>query len=429
MNKLYSACMVLFLLGESIAIVQGQETLPPPRPVKVPEPPADWTLWDGLKSTFPTEAGALRPGVVTADADFLIWFLAGPRDSVPLASTAPLSTPGAIVLGSLGDADRDTKRPSAGGRFSVGYWQIQDNPWVPGGIRDLGAEAVFFFVAQRSAGFSVSNAPNLGRPFYDLNNQAESGFLVAGPGLATGGVTAHADAEIWGVEANLWKNVYCNYPGTTRSLSVMAGFRSLDYRGRFDVGSISVFKQDLTNFPTFAPFAGSTLQVLDAFATHNRYYGGQIGVEGKWWPEEWILIDLALKLGIGTTGESINTTGFQVLTRPDSTQTTTPAGLLALPSNIGYRHRTVFSQVPEIDVKFSLPVFHHLTASTGFSALYWSKLLRPALQVDRELDITQIPNFPNATSAQPTNLPKPSVPFKQSDLVLLGISLGFEFRW
>jgi hypothetical protein len=429
MNKLYLACMVAFLIWEGVAIAQGQETLPTPRPVTAQEFPADWTIVDGLKSTFLTESGTPRPGVVTANAEYLIWFLAGPRDSMPLASTGLLGSPGNVVLGSLGDADRDSKRPAAGGRFTVGYWQLQDNPWVAGGLRDLGVEAVFFFVAQRSAGFNVGSASNLGRPFFNLNDQTESRFLVAGPGLATGSVAARAEAEVWGAETNLWKNVYCNYPGTTGSLNVMAGFHFLDYHARLNIGSVSVFNRDLTNFPDFLPFAGSTLQVFDAFSTHNRFYGGQIGVNGKWWPEEWILLELGLKLGIGATSEELSISGFQVQTMSNSTRTTTPAGLLALPSNIGNFHRDVFAQVPELDAKIAVPVFHHVTLSTGFTALYWSKLLRPALQIDRELDITQIPNFPAAASAQGTGLAKPGVPFKQSDLVLLGISLGLEVNW
>jgi hypothetical protein len=72
-----------------------------------------------------------------------------------------------------------------------------------------------------------------------------------------------------------------------------------------NTGSVSVFNRDLRNFPEFLSFAGSTVQTLDAFATHNRFYGGQIGLDGKWWPEEWILMELGVKLGIGATSEEL----------------------------------------------------------------------------------------------------------------------------
>ena len=48
----------------------------------------------------------------------------------------------ASTYGSVGNL-RDAEKAlggSAGGRFTLGYWQIEDNAWV-GGIKDLGGEA------------------------------------------------------------------------------------------------------------------------------------------------------------------------------------------------------------------------------------------------------------------------------------------------
>ena len=43
----------------------------------------------------------------------------------------------------------------SGGRFTLGYWMIEDNPWVPEGIRTCGVEARFFFVGSGSANASI----------------------------------------------------------------------------------------------------------------------------------------------------------------------------------------------------------------------------------------------------------------------------------
>jgi hypothetical protein len=162
----------------------------------------------------------------------------------------------------------------------------------------------------------------------------------------------------------------------------------------------------------------------------SRHYGPSSGKQRTRSPPPNVSITSATAATLlQLLGMRSSIAGFQAQKMPDGTRTTTPAGLLALPSNIGIYHRNVFAQVPEVDAKVSIPVFHHLTVSTGFSAFYWSKLLRPALQIDRDLDITQIPNFPAAASVNATGLAKPGVPFKQSDLVLLGISLGFEVHW
>ena len=47
----------------------------------------------------------------------------------------------------------------------------------------------------------------------------------------------------------------------------------------------------------------------------------------------------------------------------------------------------------------------------------------------RVIDITQIPNYPPAVRATPTGLNQPNVPFRESDLWLLGGSVGFEVVW
>jgi hypothetical protein len=249
------------------------------------------------------------------------------------------------------------------------------------------------------------------------------------PGLATGGITAHTQADMWGAEANVWKNIYYYPTGTTGSVSMMGGFRYQEFNSRFDVNSFSVFNQNLAAFPAFASFAGNSLGVSDSFAAHNRFYGGQFGISGQWWPGDWLFIDVGFKLALGVTSEDLDIAGSQVRTLANGTRVVSEGGLLALPSNIGSHHLNKFSQVPELDFKVSIPLLNSVTLSTSFSALYWSRIVRPTQQIERNIDITQIPNFPPAAAAVPTGLGQPSVPFRQSDLWLLGLHLGLEVRW
>jgi hypothetical protein len=106
-----------------------------------------------------------------------------------------------------------------------------------------------------------------------------------------------------------------------------------------------------------------------------------------------------------------------------------PGALLALPSNIGHFGRNKFTQVPELDFNMAFPVMEHLNLSTGFTAMYWNRIVRPGDQVDPVIDITQIPSFPGAAKAVPTGLVAPGVPFRQSHLWLLGITFNAEVTW
>jgi Putative beta barrel porin-7 (BBP7) len=341
---------------------------------------------DGLKGCLCGDACHPAGGLFTVDAEYLLWFLANSHDSSVVASTDLLTNPGVQILGALGDAEHPKRAPTSGGRIALGYWQTTENFWIPEGIRDWGAETVFFFVGQRGASVTVDRSPVLLRPFFDINNRQESAFIVAVPGISTGSITGHAQANLWGGEANAWKNLYFNCPGTTCTLAMMAGFRFLDADQSLQINSTSVFNPVLPPASPFLAFAGNKLNVFDSFTTHNHFYGGQLGIAAKAWLMGHLCLETTFKLALGVTSEDLEIVGGQFRTFANGTTQSYTGGLLALPSNIGDHHRDKFAQVPELDVKVSYPVMSHLTLSTGFSALYWSRIARAGQQIDREID-------------------------------------------
>jgi hypothetical protein len=393
-----------------------------PAAAAAPEPCAPGPLSPLLSSIYSGSRDEF-----TAEADYVLWFLAGHRGTSPIVT----SLPGQQPFAQLGDPNRDSVLAS-GGRFALGYWLIEDNPWVPQGIKDVGVEGRFFFVGRRSADLVVddlNNSPTLFRPFFDLNNHVESGFLVAAPGIASGSVTGHAQADMWGAEANVWKNVFFDRPGTSLIIDLMAGFRYLNLNSALDISSISSFSQTIPAGSAFASFAGNQLFVQDSFTTHNNFYGGQVGITAKGLLLENLLtIEGSARIALGTNSEDVNISGSQLRTSATGT-TFSNGGVLALASNIGNHHMNKFAQVPELGLKLSVPIGNHLRLMTGFSALYWTRIVRAEGQIDRTIDVTQIPNNALAAGTAPTGLARPGVPFTQSDLWLLGINFGVEYRW
>lgn len=425
MSKYYLSSLASLVLGAGVAF--GQAPVDPGAIPAVPVSSAPAEVAGGCDGVQ-GDCGGTCGGILTAQAEAMLWFLANSRASFPIATTDVLGRIDTMVVGSLGDAEHDRRGPTGGGRFTIGYWCLEDNPWVPEGIRDYGGELRFFFVGERSANFATDQPAVLIRPFFDLNNRAESGFPIASPGLATGTIAAHSRFEVWGSEANVRKNVYFDSPGTTYSVDVMAGLRYLSTDAEFDIASLSVFNPVLP-IGTPAAFAGNRIQIQDSFSTRNRFYGGQVGIAVKAWLVNTVSLTGTFRLALGTTSEDLTIAGSQLRTFADGTTVRSLGGLLALPSNIGKHHEDKFAQVPEGDLKLAWPITSRVTFSTGISALYWSRILRPAQQVVRDLDITQIPNLPAAATATPTGLGSPGVPFKQSDLWILGLSLGAEVNW
>jgi hypothetical protein len=366
----------------------------------------------------------------TVGAEYALWFLSNSRTSIPVASSTIPPAQSASGLSTLGDAEHGKNDPSSGGRLTVGYWLVEENPWVGGGIRDLGVEGRFFFIGQRSVDFQSDALPTLVRPFFDVNNRQGSGFVVAAPGVATGGISANARIDnLWGAEANVWKSLYHDYPGTLFGLSVMGGFRYLSSDYHLQISSVSTFDANLAPTSPFFPLAGSNLAVGDSFTTHNRFYGGQVGIAGQAWLLPSMLLQAGLKIAVGVTNEDLNIAGSQVRTVANGPPQSSPGGVLALPSNTGHFNKNQFAQVPEVEARLSFRITNHVTLGGGFSALYWSRIARAAEQIDQEVTVTQLPNFQVPAGTPATNLARPSVLFRQSDLWMLGLSLGGEFVW
>jgi Putative beta barrel porin-7 (BBP7) len=447
MCKRWIVSLTSVLITASFALGQGSEPQPPkaqppetlPAPAapaaKTPDAPAAKTLempagekpgassasWLDLPLSLKIGDGTHR--AVIAEADYMMWFQRSSLGSFPVSTSNPAT--GSIV----GDLDNGPRSIDSGGRFTLGYWMIEDNAWVRQGIPISGVEARFFFVGSRSGEIDIDAPATLFRPFFDLNNRAYSGFLIAAPGVATGSVSGHAQGDIWGAEANFWKNVYFDGPGTSFAVNVMAGFRYLNANTELGINSTSVFNPIQTADPTFAAFAGNRLQVSDSFATRNNFYGGQVGIGFTSWFESFANLETSLRVALGTTSQDLSIAGGQLRTFANGTTAAFTGGLLALPSNIGTWHVSKFTQVPEVDFKLNFPICSYLTLSTGFSALYWNRVLRASEQLDHSIDITQIPNYPQGAGATPTGLGRPGISFQQSDLWLLGINIGAEFRW
>jgi hypothetical protein len=438
MRKGFLASVPGLLVGASLALGQPPQgplpeapapeggSKPAPAALADPGPPPPHTyLLDGLTCHFDGTCGRPNGGVFAADVDYLFWVMRNANVPVPLASTNALGVIGTQLL--IGQHElRYDHRPSSGARVSLAYWDEDPLPEVDWDRpRTIAVEANYFFLGDRSITMRNDTASTLIRPFFALNNRSETGVVVAAPGIDTGGLVASANYGLWGTEVNFWKNIYYEYPGKTVRLDFLAGFRYLDLGEDLSVTSFSVF----TPQPgaVFQSFAGNQLLQNDLFNTRDQFYGGQIGAAAKFFLEV-LDVNLAGKIAFGQSVQEVHIDGFQLRTLANGTTIPSRGGLLALPSNIGRAHASQFAVVPEFDVSASLAICRHVSLTAGYTFLYWSRVVRPGDQIDRAIDVTQIPNFP-AFGATPTGLPRPHVTLNETDFWAQGLTIGLQIVW
>jgi hypothetical protein len=348
--------------------------------------------------------------------EYLLWWLK-PDVAPPLASTSSnpfdngiIGQPTTQVLFG-GDLDGSAR---SGFRITAGWWLDET-------CRDDAIEARGFYLASRSTNFNANSSefPVVARPFFNINMNQEFAQLTAFPGVATGNLDINEESHLWGAEINSRCRICsgCNY-----RLDLFAGFRYLELEEWLAIAENGL---NAANAPP--PFPGDRFLVQDFFLTRNQFYGGQLGVIGEY-DRGPFSIEARGQVALGDTHQSILIDGDQVFTDPNGTQHFFRGGLLALSSNIGRYTRDRFSVVPELNLNVGYQVTDHIRAFVGYDFMYWNNVVRPGGQIDRNIDITLIPNFP-VPGAVPAGQNRPSAPQSGSDFWAQGVTVGLEIRY
>ncbi len=308
-----------------------------------------------------------------------------------------------------------------GGRLRFGVWLDRCHTW--------GVGAELFQLGSETEGFSATStgAPVLARPFFNTQTGLEDSELVAFPNVVSGTVNAFARSRLSGAAVNL-RRLRCCDEGCSQWLfcgcpehycsrtELLLGYRFLELEETIQV------TEDLVSTDTQAP---GTFDILDRFDTRNQFNGFDVGwvyrrTRGFW------TCDMLLRMAIGNTRQTVTingrTTVNDVINPPAQTL---PGGLLAQTSNIGTYRRDEFTVVPEFNWNVGYQLTDHFKMTLGYTFIYWSNVVRPGDQIDRDLNPNLLP-----PPAQPlTGAQRPTFAFDNTDYWVQGINFGGELRW
>jgi hypothetical protein len=352
--------------------------------------------------------------------EYLLWWLKGDH-APPLVTTGNPALAGTEVVGALGNPDtvilnngKLTPNPFSGGRFMGGFF-----------LDECGCKAIEFggfFLAPRSRDFFVAPGafPVVTRPFFAVNPELNMETVQQNnfPGRFAGSKAIHSPAQLWGLEANLLCQCCC---GCDYTVYALAGPRYLNLREGLTITENVVGLAG-------GPAPGTHFNAFDSFTTQNQFYGGQVGLFGRWYRGRFS-VDGTAKLALGVTHEEVTVNGNQTAILPNGTVQHFVGGLLALSSNIGSRSQDRFSVVPEAGVRLGYAVTDWLRLLVGYNFLYWSSVVRPGEQIDRGLDVTRIPNFTLPFPVTPVFPPRPAPLINATDFWAQGLTFGVELTF
>jgi hypothetical protein len=294
----------------------------------------------------------------------------------------------------------------SGGRVILGTWL--DACHVNGlqlSYVGLASESAEFFGSDEQ--FSI-----LARPFQDVVAGTQDARLVVFPELITGALSIDLSTEFQSAEA-VWRRAGSGGWGCRTDFYLGYRYASLDD---------DVLIRELTE-SLAEPTEGTNFDLTDEFRTRNEFHGGQFGVRvtgmaaGYW---QWELLG---KMALGNTRTQTSIRGQTIVTLPNGTSSTQPAGLLAQGTNIGEYETDELGTISEASLTLRRQLGYGWSVHCGYNLLLWTDVLRAGEQIDTGINVSQIP--PGTLSGEP----RPEFPDATNDFWAQGLNLGLEFNY
>lgn len=330
--------------------------------------------------------------------EYLMWWFKDQDVPPPLITTGPAA--GGGVLGTPGTTRID---PNSYDYHTVSGLRLNAGRWF-GDDRIFGLESSAFLFERVSSGSVASDftgATLIAQPFV-VAGAGNAAIPASAPGAFGGGVGIMTNNRLWGSEINA---IHAR-PSRREGLNVttMLGFRYLDLNETLQIVSPAF------NLPGNPP-TGQFTQFSDAWGAHNQFYGGQLGTRFDYQSGRFFINGL-VKVGLGSTHQSVTINGSFVTQPPGGAATVVPGGIYTGATNIGRFTQDEFTVIPELQLNVGYQLRPRVRTYVGYNFLYWSDVVRPGEQID-----------PVFGGGRPTPL------MNRTDFWAHGLSFGVELRY
>jgi hypothetical protein len=347
---------------------------------------------------------------VSADVLFA-WFNSAPAPAVvttgqPGPTAGVLGEPGTTVLFGGQGVTEDLR---LGARLQGGYLLLPET--------GLMAECGLLVIESQAAVFSATSNGNalLARPFTNAATGAGSSIIAAGPGIASGSLSARqSSGNLYEAHLGVSKE-WCS--GNAWKLTSVLGYRFY----RYDEG-LSITQDSSPVGGVFIP--GTRILTTDSFTTANEFHGFNIGARATLGSGP-ITLGLSAQVAAGNLHRQVKILGVQRVSVPGAGTVTRAGGLYALASNIGIHQSNDAAVFPELGINAAWQVTQNLTLRAGYTALILCQVATAGKQVDTTVNPALLPP---ATQA-PVENDRPRFLLSKYDVWAHALQLGAELTW
>jgi len=369
------------------------------------DPSASWSA----NTCFPPASNRLW-----IRAEYLLWWTQG-SPIPPLVTTSPPAVAGRLddpTTTVLFGGDRVDSGVRSGARATLGCWLDVD--------QHFGVEADYLGIVRETARYRASSDgdPLLARPFFNIVTGLEDSHVLAFAPFLQGAIAVDSSSEFHSMGVWLRRAI------VVQRDACIDGFDSQGYCVDFLLGyRLNRLDENLRIAETVEAAGPTIIDAVDLFDTENTFHGAEVGASAEFHYRRWSL-ELLMKLALGNTHSQVFIDGGTVTVVDGGAPTTDLGGLLALSTNMGTYSHDHFAVMPEFGITLGYDITPHLRATFGYTFLYWSRVVRPGDQIDRDLNPSFVPN-----NGPPAGAPRPSFTLVANDFWAQGMNFGLECRF
>lgn len=420
-----------WMFGEGAAPTDGKQTKPKSVGMEASAPP----IWTPAPETH-----------FYGGAEYLMWWVKDAPLSVPLVSAGPVATTHHGLLGIPAKNGADSTvlygaphSPAQGGNDSQRFQGFSGTRltlgYSFGNEHRFGLEASGFALQQQSVGYGArgdeTGNPVAGIPVNNSVPYTIGSMTVRagedslpfslpndpsrsrGSGIITGAVEVVNNLQLWGAELN---GVISLYRKPSWELSGLIGLRYLDLSESLN---LTTRIQGLSG-----PYTGQFGVAADGLSTKNQFFGGTLGLRESYSSGR-LSVDVTARVSLGVSHETQNIAGGFYSINFSAPYAAGTEGIFAQPANEGRTSSNKFAIVPEAQIKIGYAITPRLRATIGYDFLYYSNVMRPGDQINRDLPKGQTFNQADPTVSKTS----PSRLSKTTDFFAHGVSVGMELRF
>jgi len=352
------------------------------------------------------------------DVDYRLFFMDG-FDVPNLLTSSPAGTPRSDVANVFDDIFGN----SVIGEDSVSGLNVGFGHWLDDcGRRAITADFFAFNDGRSSSVFPSDPTGIVSRPFFnsDPSVNALDAELVNFPGVVDGTIAFNTETSVYSGSAGLLQKVCCCVDQCTcrsRRTDMFLGYRVFSFDETLEI------EENLSPTGGFIA-AGTTIDVLDRFETENIFHGVELGLDTKWQRRRWTF-GLGGRVALGNVRQTVRINGTTTTSVPGGgAPFVQPYGILASSSNSGVYQRDEFAVFTTANIELGYQVSRCMRLKLGYSFMHLNNVVRPGDQIDFNVNGTQFDPF--VPDAGPD---EPAFAFKDNDMILHGLSAGFEFTF